>query len=53
MRAPSRDMPSFCMAAAPVTNTPRPVASLRPSEPPSATGLPVTTPVLVLPVFML
>ena len=53
IRAPSSFTPTFRMAASPVTNTPRPVASARPSDPPSATGLPVTTPVAVLPVFML
>ena len=53
MRAPSMGMPSFFMASAPVTNTPRPVASLRPRLPPRLMGLPVTTPVAVRPTFML
>jgi len=39
-------------ASRPVTNTPRPVALTRPSEPPRWIGLPVTTPVAVLPVFI-
>lgn len=34
------------------TNTPRPVASTRPRLPPSAMGLPVTTPVAVEPSFI-
>ena len=51
-RAPSSGMPSFFMASAPETNTPRPVASARPRLPPSDTGLPVTTPVAVRPTFM-
>jgi hypothetical protein len=36
----------------PVTNTPRPVAFSRPREPPRWIGLPVTTPVMVVPWFM-
>ena len=39
-------------ASQPTTNTPRPVASTRPRLPPSAIGLPVTTPVAVEPSFM-
>ena len=39
-------------ASRPVTNTPRPVALTRPSEPPRSIGLPVTTPVAVEPVFI-
>ena len=40
----------MCLAAStPTVNTPRPVASRRPSEPPRSTGLPVTTPVAVEP----
>ena len=45
-------MPRRRMASHPVTNTPRPVALARPSEPPRCTGFPVTTPVLAIPVFM-
>ena len=51
-RAPSRFMPSRRAASRPVTNTPRPVALTRPSEPPRCSGLPVTTPVAVVPVFI-
>ena len=36
----------------PALRTPRPVPSRRPSEPPSAMGLPVTTPETVAPSFM-
>ncbi|MNV68623.1 hypothetical protein D3C71_1614890 [compost metagenome] len=52
MRAPSIFRPVWCAASRPTVNTPRPVASRRPSEPPRSTGLPVTTPVAVSPVFM-
>ena len=41
--------PSFFAASVATTNTPRPVASRLPKEPPIAMGLPVTTPVDVLP----
>ncbi len=51
-RAPSSTSPVRRAASTPTVNTPRPVASTRPSEPPSSTGLPVTTPVAVAPVFM-
>ncbi len=50
--APSKRSPLRCIASLAVTKTPRPVASLRPKEPPKATGLPVTTPVEVRPMFM-
>ena len=39
-------------ASRPVTNTPRPVAFTRPRLPPRCSGLPVTTPVAVAPVFI-
>jgi len=45
-------MPVSLAASTPTVNTPRPVASTRPSEPPRSTGLPVTTPVAVEPVFI-
>jgi len=45
-------MPMRRAASQPTTNTPRPVASRRPSEPPSVIGLPVTTPVDVWPWFI-
>ncbi len=52
MRAPLISRPRLRAASTPTTNTPRPVASRRPSEPPSEIGLPVTTPVDVLPSFI-
>ena len=45
--APSARIFFFASAQRVTTRQPRPVASLRPSEPPIATGLPVTTPVTV------
>ncbi len=42
-RVPSMDMPRCLMASSQTTEMPRPVASLRPREPPRLTGLPVTT----------
>ncbi len=51
-RAPLISRPILRAASEPTTNTPRPVASWRPSEPPSEIGLPVTTPVAVLPEFI-
>jgi hypothetical protein len=51
-RAPSSGKPMRRAASRPVTNTPRPVALTRPSEPPRCKGLPVTTPVAVVPVFI-
>jgi hypothetical protein len=51
-RAPSIGRPVSLAASTPTVNTPRPVASTRPSEPPRSTGLPVTTPVAVAPTFM-
>ena len=41
--------PSFLRAARADTITPRPVASVRPSEPPITRGLPVTTAGVVMP----
>ncbi len=52
MRAPRRSMPRRRAASRPVTNTPRPVAFTRPSEPPRCRGFPVTTPVAVPPTFI-
>jgi hypothetical protein len=49
---PERLIPSRRAASRPVTKTPRPVALTRPSEPPRCKGLPVTTPVPVVPVFI-
>ncbi|MFM2053630.1 MAG: hypothetical protein RL456_1667 [Pseudomonadota bacterium] len=51
-RAPSRFSPRRRAASRPVTNTPRPVALTRPSEPPRWMGLPVTTPLAVAPTFI-
>ena len=51
-RAPSMLMLRRRIASRPTTNTPRPVAATRPSEPPSGIGLPVTTPVAVAPTFI-
>ncbi len=52
-RAPSMLMFRRRIATSlPTTNTPRPVASTRPREPPRGIGLPVTTPVAVVPWFM-
>ena len=52
MRAPSMDTFIRRAVSRPTTNTPRPVALTRPSDPPSSIGLPVTTPVAVAPVFI-
>jgi hypothetical protein len=51
-RLPSTGRPILAAAAAAVTKTPRPVASLRPKEPPRGMGFPVTTPGTVRPTFM-
>ena len=51
-RAPSMLRPICAAASQAMVNTPRPVASRRPSEPPTSTGLPVTTPVAVSPMFI-
>ncbi len=40
---------NFCMAAKVLTMMPLPVASVRPKEPPSTNGLPVTTAKVVCP----
>ncbi|MNH27560.1 hypothetical protein D3C79_876770 [compost metagenome] len=50
--APSSCTPKRLATSQPVTNTPRPVAFSRPREPPRWIGLPVTTPVMVVPWFM-
>ena len=43
-RGPFRSMPRWAAASTMQKTAPRAVASLRPSEPPRAIGLPVTTP---------
>ena len=43
-RAPSTGIPRCRQTSTMQVTTPRPVASVRPSEPPISTGLPVTTP---------
>ena len=48
-RQPAFFMPSFTKALSQHIITPRPVASLRPAEPPSSMGLPVTTAVVAWP----
>ncbi len=51
-RWPSSFSPRASAAASSVNVTPRPVASRRPSEPPSETGFPVTQPGTVWPACM-
>ena len=46
-RAPLMEMLSTLLACRSVNTVPRAVASLRPSDPPIAIGLPVTTPEMV------
>ncbi len=52
-RAPSRPNPTWRAASRATMLTPRPVASRRPADPPSSSGLPVTTAVVVAPACML
>ncbi len=52
-RAPASSNPMWRAASRATIVTPRPVASRRPADPPSASGFPVTAAVAVAPACML